>query len=79
MHGNYIKDISQGQCKVKRYDDVFKIDEIRIMNMIKTRVLQAMIHIERPSGWDKERIRKLAIEIKMIKIYRQSSVKNTIY
>ena len=37
--------------------------------MIKVRVIQAMIQIERPSGWGIERFRKVALELKCIEIY----------
>jgi hypothetical protein len=37
--------------------------------MIKARVIQAMIQIERPTNWNMERVRKLATELKMIEIY----------
>ena len=39
------------------------------MNMIKIRVVQAIIQIERPVNWSLENVRKLAIEIKMIEVY----------
>ena len=44
--------------------------------MIKVRVIQAMIQIERPTGWGIERVRKLALELKCIEIYN-GAVKST--
>ena len=32
-----------------------------------------MIQIERPVGWNKERVRKLAVGIKMIEIYNSAA------
>ena len=37
--------------------------------MIKVRVIQAMIQVVRPTGWNAERVRKLALEIKCIEVY----------
>ena len=43
--------------------------------MIKVRVVQAMLQIERPTGWGIDRVRKLALELKRIEIYN-GAVKN---
>ena len=43
-----------------------------MINQIKVRVVQAIIQIERPTNWVIENLRRLAIELKMIEIYRQS-------
>ena len=37
------------------------------------RVVQAMIQIERPVDWNKERVRKLAWGIKMIELYNSAA------
>ena len=64
-----VRAIGQPQCEVKGYEDVFRIENVSIVSVIKVRVIQAMIQIERPVGWNQENIRKLAIEVKMIEIY----------
>ena len=63
------------QHRVNGYEEVFTIDNNRIISMIKVRVIQAMIQVERPSGWGSERVRKLALELKCIEIY-DAAVKN---
>ena len=52
---------------------MFKIGINGIMNILKIRVVQAMIQIERPAGWNKERVRNLAWGIKMIELYNSAA------
>ena len=44
--------------RVNEYEDVFKIDKSGNISMIKVRLIQAMIQIVRPQGWNMERIIK---------------------
>ena len=44
------------------------------MNILKVRVVKAVIQIERPVGWKKERVRKLAWGIKMIELYNYTTL-----
>ena len=55
--------------RVTRYEDVFTIDDNRIISMIKVRVIQAMIQVVRPTAWGVGRVRGLAMELKCIEIY----------
>ena len=61
------------QSLVESYEDVFKIGINGIINILKVRIVQAMIQIERPVGWNKERVRKLAVGIKMIELYNSAA------
>ena len=42
------------------------------MSILKIIIIQAMIQIKRPTGWDITKIRNLAIEIRRIKIYNSA-------
>jgi hypothetical protein len=66
---NYILSINGSMYLVRCYDDVFNIYSDRIISILKVRVIQAMIQIERPVGWTTNNIRKLALELKNIEIY----------
>ena len=55
--------------RVNSYEDVFNIDDSSVISMIKVRVIQAMIQVVRPTGWNAERVRKLALEIRCIELY----------
>ena len=52
----------QGENMINRYEDLFTIGNNRMLNMLKIRVIQAMIQIERPRNWDVNRVRKLGME-----------------
>ena len=57
--GNHqlVEELNQRQSVVNSYEDVFKIGINGIMNILKVRVVQVMIQIERPVPWNKERVR----------------------
>ena len=55
--------------RVSGYEDVLNIDGSGVISMIKVRVIQAMIQVVRPIGWNVDRVRKLALEIKCIELY----------
>ena len=61
----YMREIGHGH-RVNNYQDVFNIDNNRIISMIKVRVIQAMIQIIRPTGWNVERIKVIKIFVKLI-------------
>jgi hypothetical protein len=63
----YIRIMGLQECEVKGYEDVFRVENVGTVSVIK--VMIAMIQIERPVGWTQEKVRKLAIEVKMIEIY----------
>ena len=58
--------------RVDCYDQVFTIDDNRIISMIKVRVIQAMIQIARPVAWGAGKIRALALELKCIELYNSA-------
>ena len=66
---DYLRTIGQPLCEVKCYEEVFRVDAVSTVSVIKVRVIQAMIQVERPTGWNQDCVRKLAIEIKSIEIY----------
>ena len=55
--------------RVTRYEDVFTIDDNRIISMIKIRVVQAMIQVTRPTAWLMSRVKGKAMELKCIELY----------
>jgi hypothetical protein len=60
--------------RVNSYEGVFKIDDNRIISMIKVRVIQAMIQIARPVAWGVGRIRGVALELKCIELYNSAII-----
>ena len=60
--------------RVNSYEGVFKIDDNRIISMIKVRVIQSMIQIARPVAWGVGRIRGVALELKCIELYNSAII-----
>ena len=58
---------------VVNYENIFTIDSNRMISMIKVRLIQAMIQIQRPTGWGIEKIRQLALELKCIEKYNPAA------
>jgi hypothetical protein len=72
---SYILSLNGSINLVNRYEDVYNIYSDRTISILKVRVIQAMIQIERPVGWTANNIRKFALELKNIEIYN-SVIKN---
>ena len=65
----YMSRISNSQIKVGKFEDVFDIYPNRTLSVVKVKVIQAMIQIERPRSWNWERVRRLAMDLKNVEIY----------
>ena len=74
VFNEYMRNIGH-QHRVDNYENVFNIDKNRIISMIKVKVIQAMIQIERPRGWTMTRVKAIAIELKCLELYN-SALKN---
>ena len=72
---NYILSLNVTFNIVNCYEDVFSIYSDRTISILKVKVIQAMIQIERPIGWTINNIRKIALDLKNIEIYN-SAFKN---
>ena len=55
--------------RITTYEEVFTIDDNRIISMLKARIIQAMIQVERPTTLGVGRVRGLAMELKRIELY----------
>ena len=50
--------------------------------MLKMKMVQAFIQIERPVGWTHERIQRMAMDLKMIELYNsvaKEKLEQTLY
>ena len=59
---------------INEYKDIFFIDDCAHMCKVKMKIIQEMIQIERPSGWNLDHINGLSNDIKRIELYNK--VKN---
>ena len=62
------------QDKIKEYEDVYKPGSNSAIALIKIKIIQELIQIERPRLWNKENVTKIIL--KMIKIEKYNSETN---
>ena len=56
---------------VNEYQDIYNIDDCAHVCKVKMKIIQEMIQIERPRGWNLERIDSISKEIKKIELYNK--------
>ena len=57
---------------MNEYQDIYKIDDCAHVCKVKMKIIQEMIQIERPSGWNLERINLISNNIKRIELYNKN-------
>ena len=58
--------------RVCEYQDIYNIDECVHVCKVKMKIIQEMIQIERPSGWNLDHINRLSNDIKKIELYNRA-------
>jgi exonuclease III len=66
--------LEMNQDKIKEYEDVYKPGSNSAIALIKIKIIQELIQIERPRLWNKENVTKIILE--MIKIEKYNSETN---
>ena len=56
---------------VIEYQDIYKISECAHVCKVKMKIIQEMIQIERPGGWNLEMINLISNDIKKIEVYNK--------
>ena len=59
---------------VNDYQDIYNIDDCAHVCKVKMKIIQEMIQIERPRGWNIEQINILSKDIKRIEMYNKMKV-----
>ena len=57
--------------RVNEYQDVFDVDDCAHVCKVKMKIIQGMIQIERPRGWNIDQINLISNEIKKIELYNK--------
>ena len=60
---------------INEYQDIYNIDDCAHICKVKMKIIQEMIQIERPRGWNLERINQISKEIKKIELYNKLTIK----
>jgi hypothetical protein len=74
LFNTLMSDVNQGENKVEHYDDVYKSCVNPASSLIKIKVIQSLIQIQRPSNWTRNNLLDILKEIKNIEKY--NSLKN---
>ena len=56
---------------INEYQDIYRIDDCAHVCKVKMKIIQEMIQIERPRGWNEERIILISNDIKRIELYNK--------
>ena len=57
---------------MNEYQDIYRIDECAHVCKVKMKIIQEMIQIQRPSGWNMEKIKLISNDIKRIELYNKN-------
>ena len=57
---------------INEYQDIYNIDDCAHICKVKMKIIQEMIQIERPCGWNMERINLISKEFKRIELYNKN-------
>ena len=58
---------------INEYQNIYDIDDCAHVCKVKMKIIQEMIQIERPSGWNLEQIHKISREFKNIELYNSKN------
>ena len=61
---------------MNEYQDMYKIDDCSHVCKVKMKIIQEMIQIERPSGWNIDKINSISKDIKKIELYNKNKMYN---
>ena len=61
--------ISHSQESVNKYEDIFQICEQPGTSIVKTKLIQELVQIERPRNWNREKILTIITELKSIEFH----------
>jgi hypothetical protein len=69
LFNEFATSVNLQEEKVIEYENIYKIGNIANMNKVKVKVIQGMIQMERPTNWTKEKIEKIAKDIRQTELY----------
>jgi hypothetical protein len=58
---------------INEYHDIYAMDDCAHVCKVKMRIIQEMIQIERPMGWNLTQIESISMDIRKIELYNNSS------
>ena len=71
LFNTWISDNNPTSQLINEYHDIFSTDDCSQVCKVKIKIIQEMIQIERPVGWNIERINLISKDIKRIELYNK--------
>jgi hypothetical protein len=63
LYNKFISKLGNEQDSVKEYDNVYKVGSSPAIALVKIKVIQELIQIERPKNWNNEKMDSLVEEL----------------
>ena len=57
---------------VLKYEDVFKMHDNKVLNMLKVKVIQQLIQIIRPVNWTENKINEIITDLRKLECYNSN-------
>ena len=77
LFNNLMTQISNSQESVNKYEDVFQTCERPGTSIVKTKIIQELVQIERPKNWNREKLLTIVAELKNIE-YHNACLSRTV-
>jgi hypothetical protein len=69
LYNDILKNSNLEEMAVKKYEDIYYTDNLSVTSMIKMKIIQEFIQIERPKGWNEMKMNNLILKMKSVDKY----------
>jgi hypothetical protein len=69
LYNELVQSVGVQQDKILKYDDVYSATTSGVVNLVKIRVIQELIQIDRPRNWTRSHINKIVVDLINTKKY----------
>jgi len=76
-YNEIISEQGMSDAQINKYEDIYATDKIGPLSIIKMKIVQEFIQIERPVNWCKERVKQLIINLRNIELLNLSNKTKT--
>jgi hypothetical protein len=63
LYNELVQSVGVQQDKILKYDDVYSATTSGVVNLVKIRVIQELIQIDRPRNWTRSHINKIVVDL----------------
>jgi hypothetical protein len=74
LFNNLMSQIGNDQQRINNYEDVFQISDTPAISIVKAKIIQSLIQIERPINWNREKL--LDIIKDLINVERYNAIES---